>query len=350
MHQYIFKMEAKLAFPIPDYPDYTLAEDGTVYNTVTNRNMMITANSNGYPSVTIKNTKGVRKERPIHILLATMFIPNPDGLPIVDHINRNILDFRIRNLRWASLSTNRNNRSSHQTRGCAVLQYTLDDVFVARHLSYSAAARSVLSPPWSIRYTCKKKQPIHKGYKWIIDTPTLLLTGETWKPIKRFAKNSYYVSDLGRVKKENRILHAQLSASGYFRVTLNCEDGKCHRFSVHKLVMEAFIGPAATGMQVNHKNKIRSDNSLSNLEYVTRSENILHAHANGTCKHTWAEISSKRVVKCDLDGNLLDTFPSISSASKIIGCGLATVSRMCNGMTIKPRKGTNGVLYTLSFE
>ena len=46
-------------------------------------------------------------------MIAEQFIPNPDNLPQVDHINHNRSDNRIENLRWVSSSTNSFNRSSH---------------------------------------------------------------------------------------------------------------------------------------------------------------------------------------------------------------------------------------------
>ena len=51
--------------------------------------------------------------------------------------------------------------------------------------------------------------------------------------------------------------------------------------SVHRLVCEAFHGPPPTNKEVNHKNGIKFDNDESNLEWVTKSENIQHALAMG---------------------------------------------------------------------
>jgi hypothetical protein len=51
---------------------------------------------------------------------------------------------------------------------------------------------------------------------------------------------------------------------------------------VHRLVAAAFIGEPPPGKEVNHINAVRSDNRASNLEYVTRSQNMAHKRVTGT--------------------------------------------------------------------
>lgn len=50
---------------------------------------------------------------------------------------------------------------------------------------------------------------------------------------------------------------------------------------VHRLVADAFLGPCPVGHEVNHQNLDKADNRAANLEYVTRSENMLHAAKSG---------------------------------------------------------------------
>jgi len=106
---------------------------------------------------------------------------------------------------------------------------------------------------------------------------------ERWKPIPGY-EGVYEVSDAGRVKriaggsnnaKPGRILKPASNA-GYLGVGL-CHRGKVKMTIVHRLVVIAFIGPIPEGLQVNHKNGVRSDNRLENLEVVTASQNHLHA-------------------------------------------------------------------------
>lgn len=115
---------------------------------------------------------------------------------------------------------------------------------------------------------------------------------ERWKPIPGF-NGCYEVSDYGRVRSvphimrtgisdritSPRILSLQKCRNGYLTVSL----GRKHKHAlVHRLVAAAFISePPFPGAEINHKNGIRSDNRLSNLEWVTRCENMQLAHAAG---------------------------------------------------------------------
>ena len=82
--------------------------------------------SRGYKRVDLyKDDKG--KHYLIHRLIMIHFIPNPDNLPCVDHINRNSQDNRIENLRWSSIRDNNINKQSVEKRkGCILtISYTL---------------------------------------------------------------------------------------------------------------------------------------------------------------------------------------------------------------------------------
>lgn len=91
--------------------------------------------------------------------------------------------------------------------------------------------------------------------------------------------NSYAVSDLGEIKniKTGRILSQHLRPNdGYLQVTL-WNNGKGKSFPVHRLVALNFLDNTDNKRDVNHKNGIKTDNRLENLEFVTPSENNYHA-------------------------------------------------------------------------
>lgn len=114
------------------------------------------------------------------------------------------------------------------------------------------------------------------------------LANEIWKPIPGY-EGIYSVSDLGRVMrmggtpkcKRNRLLKpSDAGSTGYLSVSLSV-DNKRKGVDVHLLVASAFIGPCPNGHNVNHKDTIKTNGRLSNLEYTTYQANSQHALAMG---------------------------------------------------------------------
>lgn len=100
----------------------------------------------------------------------------------------------------------------------------------------------------------------------------------TWRPIPTFP--GYEASDDGRIRSRRCELKPWVT-NGYLTVGLR-RDGRTFRRSVHRLVLLAFRGIPADGMDACHRNGRRQDNRLSNLYWGTRSANIRDAVAHGT--------------------------------------------------------------------
>ena len=102
---------------------------------------------------------------------------------------------------------------------------------------------------------------------------------EIFKDIENY-KGLYQVSNLGRVKSlkrfrvtNDRILRAGLNSDGYLTVGLY-KDKKSYSNSVHQLVAKAFISETYfIGSMVDHKDNIRTNNEVSNLQYITNRLN-----------------------------------------------------------------------------
>lgn len=112
-------------------------------------------------------------------------------------------------------------------------------------------------------------------------------TEEVWKEIPGY-EGYYSVSSLGQVRRDKRangtfvgrILKQKINRNGY-AVVVPHRGGVGKRSTVHSLVVLAFIGPRSAKMQINHKDGIKHNNSVQNLEYVTASQNIRHAYDSG---------------------------------------------------------------------
>lgn len=160
------------------------------------------------------------------------------------------------------------------------------------------------------------------------------------KPIPEF-EGIYEIHSNGLVWSigRGRYLTPPKSNNYYFRTLYN--NGVMKHTAVHRLVAEAFIPNPDNKKCVNHKNGIKNDNRVENLEWATYSENTVHAFDNGLRvmpkgKNSWNygrkdEGCSVPVNQIDKNtGKIIKTFPSIRSAAnklKIINTGIANCCR-----------------------
>ena len=134
---------------------------------------------NGYLFVKLCKD-GNSKMYHIHRLVADAFIPNPDNLPTVDHINRDRTDNRVENLRWASMKMqaenkcewDRTNQKIAVAKSCKercsipVSQYTKSGEFVAIYPSTREAERQTGINKGNINSCIKGRYKSDGGYIW----------------------------------------------------------------------------------------------------------------------------------------------------------------------------------------
>ena len=169
---------------------------------------------------------------------------------------------------------------------------------------------------------------------------------EQWKAIAGY-DGLYEVSDLGRVKSLNynhtgteKILKPWKNTNGYLQVGIR-KYGQRKFLLVHRLVAEAFI-PNSQGLDtVNHKDEDKTNNTVSNLEWMSMKDNINY----GTHNKRVAESLSKKVQMFDKStGELLATFPSTNEAERVAGIYHGHISGCCNGK----RKSAGGYVWKYS--
>lgn len=118
---------------------------------------------------------------------------------------------------------------------------------------------------------------------------------ENWLPVVGW-EDLYEVSDLGRVRsldridavgrlRRGRVIKAWPDLKGYLRTQLS-RSGKYKGVAVHRLVLEAFVGPPPEGQEALHGPAGVANNQLSNLRWGTHSENTYDSVNDGT--HPWA--------------------------------------------------------------
>lgn len=129
---------------------------------------------------------------------------------------------------------------------------------------------------------------------------------EIFKPIPGYSL--YEISNYGRIKTFNwknkgieAIMKPALDPGGYFRTMLKRDsDGKIGTVKVHRLVALTFLGnPTNANDSVNHKDSIRSNNHIDNLEWCTHSQNIKHAYDKGNVKLGKGENHSRATLTTD---------------------------------------------------
>jgi hypothetical protein len=171
---------------------------------------------------------------------------------------------------------------------------------------------------------------------------------EIWKPIEGF-EGYYEVSSLGNVKSVDRIIPSvdgrnynrkerikvlSKSQFGYLKVNLY-KYGELYGKSVHRLVAEAFIPNPKDKPEVNHKNGIKTDNKVDNLEWCTSKENINHAINLGLSKipENWGKGKhhhrSKLIGQFSISGKLIKKYYGGNEASRQTGICQTSISMAC---------------------
>lgn len=167
-------------------------------------------------------------------------------------------------------------------------------------------------------------------------------TEEIWKPITGY-EGLYEVSNKGRVKrlerdfvdsigrkyhKKERILKSSTNSNGYLHVALSDSKGITRYLRVHRLVAESFIPNPDNKSQINHKDEVKTNNFVDNLEWMTAKENINY----GTRNERSAKAQSKSVTQYTKAGEIVKVWSSTHEAARQLGIRQGNISNVALGV------------------
>jgi len=275
-------MEIEVYKNIEGFDKYQVSNKGNVKNITTN-NILSKNLKMGYHYVhlTDNNIKGRSKR--LHILVAKAFIPNDDpNKKFVNHIDGDKLNNRVLNLEW--ITPQDNVKHAYDTGLLKaferkVCQYNLNGTLIKTFKSLKEAHDETNIDDGSIVKVCKGRQKTAGGYIWKYletterENPDVDLT--TMKSIEGFP--NYRVSSDGKVYSVSykKFLKTQTNNDGYETIQVT-NKGVKKDFLMHRLVAIGFIENKDNKQYVNHIDGNKLNNDISNLEWLTNSENMKH--------------------------------------------------------------------------
>ena len=204
-----------------------------------------------------------------------------------------------------------------------VIQLSTDGKRLKKYSSIKEAALKSGCEKTNISRVCNGQRKTCGGYIWKYYTPPNIKEKDNsleWRVVQRFPR--YEVSIDGQVysHRAKRVLKQINQSSGYLHTSV----GAGKHVPIHQLVAEAFIPNPDNLPFLNHINGNPKDNRAENLEWTDNSGNIQHAYDNGLYSNI------RRIVKCDISGDIIQEYMNISSAARDMGIDSRGIKKACD--------------------
>ena len=214
-------------------------------------------------------------------------IQKKDTKYVVNHIDGQKFNNNSNNLEFVTSTGNNQhaiNSGLRKIYKLSVTQYDLDEIKIKVYESIKEASDATNIADNKISLVCKNKKPTAGGFIWKYTNKCKgnideidLSDEECVRQIDNFP--NYYVTTDGKIysKPYQRFISQKKDGAGYMLLALRNKGIRLDSL-VHRLVAEAFLDNPKNKSEVNHKNKNKSDNRVENLEWVTHTENMIHAN------------------------------------------------------------------------
>jgi len=163
---------------------------------------------------------------------------------------------------------------------------------------------------------------------------------ETWKDIAGY-EGHYRISNTGKIYsiKRNILLKQSDLNKGYFVVKLQ-RNGIKKMYRVHRLVAMTFI-PNPTGLlEVNHIDEDKSNNSVTNLEWVSHIDNVNHGTRNYRSRES-LKVSNARPIVAIFKNGITKTYSSANECARLLGLSAGNINSVIRGS----RNHTHGIVF-----
>lgn len=321
-------LDEELWKDIPGFEGYQAHPEGEVRVKKTKRIIQSQCRKEYYRSTTING-----KKLKIHRLIAMTFVPNPDNLPIVNHLDGNPKNNASDNLEWTDHSGNTLHAYKMgllKAKGTpSPVKITMKDGTETNYPSMKAAGKSLGIQSRIIESCLAKSEGIYRGKRrkewlWKVERiKTKNPKGYEERDIQIEGFTHLIARSDGTIisKKNGKIIAG--SSNEYRRISSRPVNGKIISTGVHRIIALTFIPNPENKSQVNHLNGDKFDNRCENLEWTDQEENLAHAQRIGIIgvesKQLMAEKFNKPVYQLELDGQIIRRFESVKQAHQYLG-------------------------------